>query len=380
LIVSFFDITDRKKLEEQVVQSQKMESLGRLAGGIAHDFNNLLTVINGYSDWMLGDMAPNNPFRNRLEEVRAAGEHCAELTQQLLAFSRKQIVRPGPLNLNKLVSEARGMLDRILGDNIRVCTLLASDLGTVVADRSQMHQVLMNLAVNAREAMPGGGTLTIETRNVAEPPEVMLEMRDTGHGMDETTRRHLFEPFFTTKRHSKNTGLGLATVFGIVSHAGGHIEVHSQLGAGAAFGIHLPRVQAPPVEAPPAPVQRLQRGSGVVLVVEDRDEVRMLICRMLEELGYRVLAASAGAEALALAHGHPEPIPLLLTDVVMPGMNGREVAEELQRLYPTMKAIFMSGYTDRILNDSGALEQGGLYLQKPFTLSQLAGILQQVDG
>jgi PAS domain S-box-containing protein len=380
VIVSFFDITDRKRLEEQVVQSQKMESLGRLAGGIAHDFNNLLTVINGYTDWMLGDMTPDNPFRSRLEEVRAAGAHCAELTQQLLAFSRKQVVRPGPLDLNKLVSESRGMLDRILGDDIRICTFLAQDLGTVTADRSQMYQVLMNLAVNAREAMPGGGTLTIETRNVTDPPEVVLEMRDTGHGIDETTRRHLFEPFFTTKRDSKNTGLGLATVFGIVSHAGGRIEVHSQPGAGAAFGIHLPRVRSSLAEAPPAAVERPHRGSGVVLVVEDRDEVRTLICRMLEELGYRVLAASAGAEALELAQGHPEPIPLLLTDVVMPGMNGREVAEELQRLYPAMKAIFMSGYTDRVLSESGTLEQEGLYLQKPFTLSQLAGILRRVEG
>jgi PAS domain S-box-containing protein len=380
VIVSFFDITDRKKLEDQFVQSQKMESLGRLAGGIAHDFNNLLTVINGYSDWMLTEMAPDNPFRSRLEEVRTAGGHCAELTQQLLAFSRKQFVRPGPLDLNKLVSESRGMLDRILGDDIRICTSLAPDLGTINADRSQMYQVLMNLAVNAREAMPGGGTLTIETRNAAESAEVVLEIRDTGHGIDETTRQHLFEPFFTTKKDRRNTGLGLATVFGIVSHSGGRIEVSSQPGEGAAFRIQLPRTDAPPEEPAVLKAAESQRGAGVVLVVEDRDEVRSLICRMLEELGYRALAAAAGAEALSLARRHPEPIPVLLTDVVMPGMNGREVADELQRLYPSMKAIFMSGYTDRILSDSGALDRGGLYLQKPFTLSQLAGILRQVSA
>jgi len=379
VVVAFFDITDRKRLEEQLVQSQKMESLGRLAGGIAHDFNNLLTVINGYSDWMLMEMAPENPFHSRLKEVRAAGARCAELTQQLLAFSRKQIVRPGPLDLNDLVKESRAMLDRILGDDVRICTVLAPELGTVTADRSQMHQVLMNLAVNAREAMPGGGTLTIETRNMPDPPEVVLEMRDTGQGIDETTRRHLFEPFFTTKKDRKNTGLGLATVFGIVSHAGGRIEVHSQPGEGAAFRIYLPRAQSPAEKPAAVTAVRPQRGTGVVLVVEDRDDVRSLICRMLEELGYRVLSASAGAEAVALARLHPDPVPLLLTDVVMPGMNGREVAEELQRLYPSMKAIFMSGYTDRILNDSGTLEGGGFYLQKPFTLSQLAGILRQVE-
>jgi len=381
VIVSFFDVTDRRRLEDQLVQSQKMESLGRLAGGIAHDFNNLLTVINGYSDWMLQEMAADNPFRTRLAEIRAAGSQCASLTHQLLAFSRKQVVRPGPLDLNGLIRESQSMLDRILGDDIHICTHLAPDLGTVTADRTQMHQVLMNLAVNAREAMPAGGILTIETRNSLEPPQVLWEIRDTGHGIDESTRRHLFEPFFTTKKDRNNTGLGLATVFGIVSHAGGRIEVHSQPGEGAAFQIYLPRVYA--TAAGPestAEVRPEARGAGVVLVVEDRDDVRMLTCRMLEELGYQPLPTASGDEAIALVSRRAEPIPLLLTDVVMPGMNGREVACELSRIYPRMKAVFMSGYTDQLLAGDAARDSPAYYLQKPFTLAQLAATLRQAAG
>jgi two-component system cell cycle sensor histidine kinase/response regulator CckA len=379
LIVSFFDITDRKRLEEEFVQLQKMESLGRLAGGIAHDFNNLLTVINGYSDWMLQEMSEENPFRARLAEVRAAGAQCAELTQQLLAFSRKQVIRPGPLDLNRLIRESQGMLDRILGDDIQVRTQLTPDLGTVTADRSQMHQVLINLAVNAREAMPSGGTLTIATRNHEDPPEVVLEMRDTGHGIDKATRQHLFEPFFTTRKTARNTGLGLATVFGIVSHAGGRIDVDSEPGAGATFRICLPRAQAMSEEAVPAARPRPHGGAGLVLVVDDRDDVRTLICRMLQELGYRVLAASGGDEALTMASRETEPIPVVLTDVVMPGMNGSELVREMRNLYPGIRAIFMSGYTDRILSDTGALDACASYLQKPFTLAQLAGVLRQAD-
>jgi two-component system, cell cycle sensor histidine kinase and response regulator CckA len=240
--------------------------------------------------------------------------------------------------------------------------------------------VLINLAVNAREAMPGGGTLTIETRNFGDPPEVLLEVRDTGQGIDESTRRHLFEPFFTTKKGSKNTGLGLAIVFGIVSHGGGRIEVNSQPGAGATFRIYMPRIQDP-AEAEPhgSSAERSHRGAGMVLVVEDREEVRILTCLMLEELGYQTLAAASGAEALVIARRHQGPIPLLLTDVVMPGMNGRELADQLHQIYPGMKAIFTSGYTDQILTNTGTLDSYTSYLQKPFTLPQLAEILQQVE-
>jgi PAS domain S-box-containing protein len=378
VIVSFFDITDRKRLEEQFVQSQKMESLGRLAGGVAHDFNNLLTIVNGYTDWILREMEPVHPFREKLAEVRGAGERCAELTRQLLAFSRKQIVRTGPLDLNTIIRESQGLLGRVLGDDIRIATDLAPDLGVIEADRGQMHQVLMNLALNARDAMPAGGTVTIETRNVSDSREILLEIRDTGYGIDESTRRHLFEPFFTTKKGSRNSGLGLAIVFGIVSHAGGRIEVSSQPGAGAEFRIYLPRVDKP-VEAPCPPATRERGGAGAVLVVEDRADVRAMVCNMLEELGYQTLAADSGAGALLVAAAHPQPIPLLLTDVIMPGMNGSELAEQFRSISPRTKVIFMSGYTDEILTNTNSSDSGAPYLQKPFTMAQLAEMLRRVE-
>ena len=380
VIVSFFDITDRKRLEEQFTQSQKMESLGRLAGGIAHDFNNLLTVINGYADWVLGEMEPDHQFWARLKEIRNAGERCAELTQQLLAFSRKQIVRPGPLDLNRLIRESSSVLERVLGEDITIRTNLSPDLGIVDADRSQMYQVLINLAVNAREAMPNGGLLTIETRNISNAPEVLLEVRDTGQGIDEDTRRHLFEPFFTTKKNSKNTGLGLAIVFGIISRNRGRIDVDSQPREGATFRIYLPQSQGQANTNPQsAPAERLHRGSGVVMVVEDRRDVRELTCRMLEELGYKTLAADCGEQALDIARGHGRPIPMLLTDVVLPAMNGRELADQLRALHPDVKTIYMSGYSDRILTNTGSLDNDILYLQKPFTLLQLAAIMRQAE-
>jgi len=378
VIVSFFDVTDRKRLEEQYVQSQKMESLGRLAGGIAHDFNNLLTVIDAYSDWILREMDPDNPFRKRQAAIHEAGEQCAELTQQLLAFGRKQIIRPQPLNLNHLIMESRSILDRVLGDDIEIRTQLAPDLGAIEADRSQMNQVVMNLAVNAREAMPLGGVLTIETRNVEGAPEVQLAICDTGQGIDESTRRHLFEPFFTTKTGSKNTGLGLAIVFGIVSQSGGRIEVQSQVGKGTTVLVRLPRAQALiPEGAYITLAEPKYRGEGPILVVEDRDEVRTVTCGMLEELGYKPIAAANGAEATTIARQHQGPLPLLLTDVVMPGMNGREVAERLRQFHPEIKVIFMSGHSGCILTETDKLDPSIVYLQKPFTLAQLVAVLQQ---
>jgi nitrogen-specific signal transduction histidine kinase/CheY-like chemotaxis protein len=382
VIVSFFDVTDRKRLEEQVLQAQKMESLGRLAGGIAHDFNNLLTVINGYSDWMLQEIGADNPLHERLSEVRTAGERCAELTQQLLAFSRKQVVRPGPLDLNDVIREAQGVLRRMMGDDVRIETRLADDLAIVEADRGQMRQVLMNLVGNAREAMPAGGEVTIATSNVEDSDEVLLEVRDTGCGMDESTRQRVFEPFFSTKQGGKNTGLGLAMVFGIVSGCGGRIEAHSQLGEGATFRVYLPRAKRPRAAEPArvtAPEAQGRRGSGPVLVVDDREDVRALACRMLNQLGYRTLSAASGPEALAIARSHEDPIPLLLTDVLMPGMNGRELADEFCRRYPATKTMFMSGYTDQALSSSGVLEPGTFYLQKPFTIGQLADFVAGVE-
>jgi len=381
VIVSFFDITDSQRLEEQFVRSQKMESLSRMAGGIAHDFNNLLTVINGYTDWMLQEMEPDNPFRGRVERVRSAGERCAELTGQLLAFSRKHIARSGPLDLNRLIEESKDVLVHVLGDDIEIRTSLSGELPAVNADRGQMLQVLMNLALNAREAMPGGGTLSIETASRADPLEVLLEIRDTGRGMDERTRRHVFEPFFIANAGSRNTGLELAIVFAIVTHAGGRIEVDSRPGEGSTFRVHLPG-SAFPVEISPLPhgVAAPHHGTGSVLVVDDREDIRTLACQMLRELGYQPLPAGNGPEAIRIARSQQDPIPLLLTDVVMPGMNGREVAGELRQMYPTMKAIFMSGYTDRILTNTGALDSSAAYLQKPFTMAQLAEILRQVEA
>ena len=378
VIVSFFDVTDRKRMEEQWTQSQKMESLGRLAGGVAHDFNNLLTVINGYTDWMLREMNEENPYRHRLEEVRKAGDRCAELTQQLLTFGRKQVVRFRSVNLNQLVDEWQGTLAHTLGDNIRISTRLAPDLGNVEADRGQLHQVLMNLVLNARDAMPEGGTLAIETSNVEDPPRVQLEIRDTGVGMDETTKRHLFEPFFTTKKSSKNTGLGLATVFGIINSAGGRIEVESRTGEGTAVRIHLPRTQTAEVKpSRMTGVQPASGGSGTILIVEDREDVRALTCCLVEQLGYYPLSAASGVEAVEIARTRQaDPIPLVLTDVVMSGMNGREVVTALQRLNPGMKAVFMSGYTDSILNDERP-DSSIICLQKPFSLFDLADALRR---
>ncbi len=378
VIVSFFDVTDRKRLEEQFVQSQKMESLGRLAGGVAHDFNNLLTVINAYSDWILREMGPGDPFRERMAAIHGAGKQCADLTQQLLAFGRKQAVRFSPLDLNQIIGESRGILDRILGDDVEIHTRLAPGLGAIQADRGQINQVLMNLAANAREAMPHGGALTIETRNLEDDSQILLEIRDTGQGMDERTRRHLFEPFFTTKKSSKNTGLGLAMVFGIVSHSGGRIEVQSQPGEGTAVSIYLPRIETEAEDEPEiTPGEQLHRGAGAILVVEDRHDVRSVTCDMLEELGYRAMGAANGAEALQIAKEHKDPIPLLLTDVMMPGVNGPEVAEQLHRIHPQMKVIFMSGYSDHVLSDAGRLHLSTLYLQKPFTVAQLADVLRR---
>jgi two-component system, cell cycle sensor histidine kinase and response regulator CckA len=381
VIVSFFDVTDRKRLEEEFVQSQKMESLGRLAGGIAHDFNNLLTVINAYSDWMLREMDFDNPFRERLAAIHGAGAQCAELTQQLLAFGRKQMVRPRPLDLNRLIRESRSILDRVLGEDIQIRTQLAPDLGAIEADHGQMHQVLMNLAVNAREAMPKGGSLTIETHDFEDEREVELEIRDTGQGIDESARRHLFEPFFTTKKGSKNTGLGLSIVFGIVSQSGGRIEVQSEPGKGATVRVRLPRIDAQAEEPPRVPpAAPMYRGAGPVLVVEDRSEVRAVTCHMLEQLGHSPIGVGDAAEAVARAHRHEGPIPLLLTDVVMPGMNGREVAEKLRQFYPQMKVIFMSGHSGRILTETDRLDPSLVYLQKPFTLAQLAEVLRRASG
>jgi two-component system cell cycle sensor histidine kinase/response regulator CckA len=381
VIVSFFDITDHKRLEAQVLQSQKLESLGRLAGGIAHDFNNLLMIITGYSDLLLGDAALAQDVRSALGEIRNAGERGAELTQQLLAFSRKQVGQPRALNLNSLISESQGMLQRLIGEDIELVVRLEPEAWTIRADRGQIHQALMNLVVNAREAMPAGGMLTIETRNACEASGDFLRLCvwDTGVGMDDRTQQHVFEPFFTTKSLSKGTGLGLATVFGVVTQAGGHLSVHSEPGHGSQFSLYFPRLSAPPSADPGADVPRAPfRKEGTVLLVEDQAEVRHLTCTILRNMGFTVLEAMDAGEAIATAQGFDGEICMMLTDVIMPGMNGKELAQRMGQLRPQTKVVFMSGYTDRIMSRDGVLDESVEYLQKPFTADQLGDTVRRV--
>ncbi len=387
------DITEYKRLEEQFRQAQKLESVGRLAGGVAHDFNNLLTVINGYSDLVLERLDSGHPLRPQIAAIRDAGGRAASLTRQLLAFSRKQIIRPEVLDLSATVANAEDMLRRLIGEDITLVTKFSPSLWPVQADPDQVHQVLMNLAVNARDAMPGGGTLVIETANAtldeshawAHHPSpspgayVLLAVSDDGAGMDEETRSHLFEPFFTTKERGKGTGLGLATVYGIVKQSGGWIWVYSEAGRGTTFKIYFPRVAGPvTVTEAPAPPATL-RGSETILVVEDQEEVRKLALESLRTYGYRVMEAANAGEALLLSKRHDGPVNLLLTDVVMPGMSGRELAEQLQPLRPEMKVLFVSGYTDNVITH-GVLDSGAAFLAKPFTPETLAAKIREVLG
>ncbi len=386
------DITDRRQIEEQLRQSQKMESVGRLAGGVAHDFNNLLTVINGYSELALAGLPENAPLRAPLEGIRKAGERACSLTRQLLAFSRRQLLQPQVLDLNALVKDTERMLHRMIGEDIHLNTILAADLSPVRADPGQITQVLLNLAVNARDAMPDGGQLTLETSCVTLDEEyaaahpdshpgrfVQLAVSDTGMGMDPEVQEHLFEPFFTTKPQGVGTGLGLSTVYGIVTQSGGWIHVDSEKSVGTTFKIYLPPATAAfaaPAAAPPlaASGEQLQ---GTVLVVEDQESVRRLTSQMLTLLGHQVLEAGDGNQALALADSHPGPIDLLLTDVVMPGMTGRQLADAFARRRPETQILFMSGYTDNAVAHHGMLDPKVTLLEKPFRLETLAEKVQQ---
>ena len=378
------DITTQRQLEAQLAQAQKMEAIGRLAGGVAHDFNNLLTVILSYSDLLLEDLPAGSGPRDDIGQIRKAAQGASELTRQLLAFSRQQVLQPKVVDLNAAVTGIERLLGRVLREDIQLRCTLADDAGAVRVDPGQLEQVLMNLAVNARDAMPQGGQLTIETGNVdldeaymqahpmAAPGRyVMLAVTDTGMGMDAATQARIFEPFFTTKDVGKGTGLGLATVQGIVQQSGGFIWVYSEPNHGTCFKIYLPRVDEPVSAAASESVERT-RGTETVLVVEDVAAVRAVICKMLERYGYRVLDAADGEAAVRVADASGEHIHLLLTDVVMPNINGRDLAALFAKTRPTTKVLFMSGYTDDAIVRHGILEEGIAYLQKPFTPQSLA--------
>jgi two-component system cell cycle sensor histidine kinase/response regulator CckA len=387
------DITDRLALEEQFRQAQKMEAVGQLAGGVAHDFNNLLTVIRSYSDLALDGLPPGDERRGDLEEIREAAKRATVLTRQLLAFSRRQVLRPTVMSLNGVVTGAERLLRRLIGEDIRLVTRLDPALGAVKADAGQIEQVIMNLAVNARDAMPHGGTLIVETANVplgATLPAdlvtimpsteyVLLRVTDTGLGMDAETKARLFEPFFTTKEIGKGTGLGLATVYGVVKQSGGYIAVESEPGRGAAFGIYLPRV-GETVEGPVAKRPRPDslRGRETVLLVEDEPAVRVVACQSLRRLGYTVLEAADAQAALREAAAHQGPIAILVTDVVMPGLNGRALADRLQADRPALKVLYVSGYADSAVLQHGALQPGLNFLQKPFALDLLAERVREI--
>jgi PAS domain S-box-containing protein len=386
------DVTDRRILERQLRMAAKMEAVGRLSGGIAHDFNNLLGVIIGYSQVLKRKLGQDSPLTEYAEEVEKAGQRAVSLTRQLLAFSRQQILIPAVLDLNTLVSDMEKMLPRLIGEDIVLRIRLAPDLGRVKADHGQIEQVVMNLAVNARDAMPDGGNLTVETANVeldeayarqhagAKPGHyVMLAVADSGIGMNAETIARIFEPFFTTKEVGKGTGLGLATVYGVVKQSGGYIWVDSEVGKGASFQIFLPRVDeqiAATVENPPS--ESSLTGTETVLLVEDAEPLRKLAQSFLVERGFQVLAAANGEEAIQIAKAFLQPIDLLLTDVVMPGMNGRALAEQLVPMQPQIRILYMSGYTDSFIAGHGVLEQGTHLLHKPFTEQALLRKVRQV--
>jgi two-component system, cell cycle sensor histidine kinase and response regulator CckA len=377
-----------RQSEERLFHSQRMEAVGRLAGGVAHDFNNLLTAISGYSDLTLMQLQANDPLRPYIEEIKKAGERAAALTRQLLAFSRKQVLQPKVMNLNTLIQDIGKMLPRLIGEDIELHTELAADIWNIRADRGQIEQVILNLVVNARDAMPDGGKLTLQTANLlpdeVEPDVlpgayVMLAVIDTGTGISEETKPKIFEPFFTTKEPGKGTGLGLATVYGIVRQSGGHILLYSHIGQGTTFKIYLPQI-SDKIEITDRETKSLERvqGGETILLVEDEDMVREIALKTLEMMGYKVLKACNGDEAILVFEQYKENIQLLLTDVVMPGMNGRVLADRLSAARPEMEILFMSGYTDDAIIRKGALEKGTNFLGKPFTPDQLTCKVREV--
>jgi len=393
-VVTFLDVTEKKRLQAQLLQSQKMESVGRLAGGVAHDFNNLLTVITGYGDLLARDLEPGHPGLHRLEQIRKAAERAATLTRQLLAFSRKQVLEPKVLDLEAVVADVEQMLHRLIGEDVQFVTVSGGGLGRVRADQGQIEQVIVNLAVNARDAMPNGGKLIVETRNVEldesylrhRPdarlgPHVLLAVSDTGQGMSAETLSHAFEPFFTTKELGKGTGLGLATVYGIVRQSGGHVTIYSEPGRGTTCRVYLPRLGEDHDDAAPAaPAGDAPGGTETILLVEDEAPVRALAREILESAGYQVLEGATPEEALAAASSHAGPIHLVLTDVILPGVSGRQLAAALRSSRTEARVLFTSGYTDDAISHHGILEPGVSFVQKPFTAAVLLRKVREVLG
>ncbi len=373
------DVTEREQLEEQLRQAQKMEAVGRLAGGIAHDFNNLLTVIAGYTDLLLRRLPADGPLRAKAEAIQKATELATGLTGQLLAFSRKQVRKPVRVNLNDAVGRMTAVLTRLLGDDIEMATDFHADLQPVLIDPTQLEQVVMNLSVNARDAMPQGGTLRISTANSLEKEHVVLTVKDSGIGMDQETLERIFEPFFTTKPAGKGTGMGLATVYGIINQSGGYVEVESEPLAGSIFRIVLPRASEEAIQPREvAPVATREWGRGNVLLVEDSQSVRALVREILHGSGYTVVEARDGSEALALFVQHERQFQLVISDIVMPRMSGPALADELRRLQPDVKILFMSAYADDTLIHEGKLQSGVAFLQKPFTPAALLAKSREV--
>jgi two-component system cell cycle sensor histidine kinase/response regulator CckA len=390
-LVVLMDVTGRRQLEEQLRQAQKMEAVGMLAGGVAHDFNNLLTIITGYSQLILNNLAAHDPNHNSAEQIMKAADRAAALTKQLLAFSRRQVLQPRVLDINKLIGGLGAMLRRLIGEDVDLQLVLRPELGQVSADPGQVEQVLMNLVVNARDAMPKGGTLTIETKNItldesyagrhlAVKPGTytLIAVSDTGTGMDEATQARLFEPFFTTKGTGRGTGLGLSTVFGIVKQSGGSVEVYSVPNRGTSVKVYLPRIDQPVTAEIAATLKKTARGTETILLVEDEEMVRNLVRDTLARDGYKVLDAADPLEARRLSDSYRGKIHMLITDVVMPKVSGRELADQLAQRRPDMKVLYMSGYTDSAIVASGILHKEVAFLQKPFTPGSLTEKVRDV--
>jgi CheY-like chemotaxis protein len=379
-------------LEEQLRNAQQLEAIGRLAGGVAHDFNNLLTVILGYTQILADGVPADSRQATSTAQIKSAAERAAGITRQLLAFSRKQVLSPHIINLNDTMMNLDSLLRRLIGEDIEVLTVPASDLGSVKADPGQIEQVIMNLALNARDAMPHGGKLTIETANVQLDTSyatehqpitpgryVLLAFSDTGVGMSPEVQARIFEPFFTTKEVGKGTGLGLSTVYGIVKQSGGFIWVYSELGQGATFKIYLPRVdQTAETVTGDKRLSNVLRGTETILLVEDDPQLRQLTSSVLSHCGYKLLVATNPDEGLAIARADHNDIRLLITDVVMPGMNGRQLAEQISKISPSMKVLYISGYTNNAIVHYGVLDEGLWFLPKPFSLSALVGKVREI--